>query len=61
MVPRAGLVPRREDADINESWWPWYDPSIFMIRFRPVRARMIRTASSVDSVPEFPNRQYGSR
>src|SRR5436309_710241 len=46
---------------INESWWPWYDPSIFMIRFRPVSARMIRTASSVDSVPELPKRQYGSR
>ena len=32
-----------------------------MMRVRPVSARMIRTASSVASVPEFPKRQYGSR
>ena len=45
---------------ISESWWPWYVPSIFRISLRPVSARMMRTASSVDSVPELPNRQYGS-
>ena len=45
---------------ISASWCPWYVPSIFTTRSRPVDARMIRTASSVASVPEFPNRQNGS-
>ena len=41
---------------INASWWPWYEASIFSSRSRPVNPRAMRTASSVDSVPEFVKR-----
>ena len=40
----------------TESWWPWYEPSILMIRSLPVAARATRSASIVASVPEFTNR-----
>ena len=40
----------------TESWCPWYEPSIFTMRSRPVAARATRIASIVASVPEFTKR-----
>ena len=43
----------------TESWCPWYEASILMIRSRSVKPRARRIASSVDSVPLLVNRHCG--